>query len=228
MGIEWYDMIAKRNGGYKSNAIFTVEGLSGETVFEERLIKLLGEHDSVLDAGCGHGEFTIRMAKYAKNIIGFDNSRELLTIARSLLEESHAQNVQFVYAWTKGENPLPFEDGQFDLIYDRRGPTSIIDHVRVLRSGGVIFGIHSAAMEKVQERLSNNGFIHIEIDEFDEAIMVFPDETEFAKALSGIPGNPDYLLPEYAEELQQKINENKINGRLVMKQWRYIWKAVKP
>ena len=228
MGMEWYDAIAKKNGGYKSNAIYSVEGLSGEDVFEERLIKMLGDYDSVLDAGCGHGEFTIRMAKYAKNIIGFDNSRELLTIARSLLEESHAQNVQFVYALTKGENPLPFEDGQFDLIYDRRGPTSIIDHGRILRSGGVIFGIHSAAMEKVQERLHNNGFIHIEIDEFNEAIMVFSNATEFTKALSAIPGNPDYSLSEYAAELQKKINESKINGRLAIKQWRYIWRAVKP
>ncbi len=30
MGMDWYDMIAKRNGGYKSNAIYTIEGESGE------------------------------------------------------------------------------------------------------------------------------------------------------------------------------------------------------
>lgn len=50
--------------------------------------------------------------------------------------------VEFVYATTKAE--MPFEDGQFDLIYDRRGPTSIINHSRLLSSGGVIFGIHNS------------------------------------------------------------------------------------
>ncbi len=28
MSMEWYDMIARRNGGYKSNAKYTVEGES--------------------------------------------------------------------------------------------------------------------------------------------------------------------------------------------------------
>jgi hypothetical protein len=41
MGVEWYDMIAKRNGGYKSNAVFTVEGISAEQLFEDRLIAML-------------------------------------------------------------------------------------------------------------------------------------------------------------------------------------------
>ncbi len=55
-------------------------------MFEKRLIEMLPNYESVLDAGCGHGEFTLRMAQYAKKIIGFDNSKELLKIAKSLLE----------------------------------------------------------------------------------------------------------------------------------------------
>ena len=74
MGMEWYDMIAKRNSGYKPNAIYTVEGISGEDIFEERLMKLLQRCEYVLDAGCGHGEFTIKMGKYTKNIVGLDRS----------------------------------------------------------------------------------------------------------------------------------------------------------
>ena len=228
MGMEWYDMIARRNGGYKSNAIFTIEGLSGEDVFEERLKKMIGNYNCVLDAGCGHGDFTLKIGKYAKKLIGFDSSRELLKIAESLLKESKVENVSFVYAWTKGDQALPFEDGQFDLIFNRRGPTSIINHSRVLRSGGIIFGIHNGAMEKVKNLLQSNGFIDIEIEVFDQAIMHFPNETEFTKVLSSTPGNPDYFLPQYNEELQQKIKENTLDGRLAIKQWRYIWKAKKP
>ncbi|MBI9010896.1 MAG: hypothetical protein JEZ08_01600 [Clostridiales bacterium] len=62
MSMEWYDMIAKRNGGYKNNAIYEVEGVSGEVIFEEQLIKLIKNSKSVLDAGCGHGDFTLKMS----------------------------------------------------------------------------------------------------------------------------------------------------------------------
>lgn len=227
MGMEWYDMIAKRNGGYRPNAIYILEGLSGEDVFEERLINMLGSYNSVLDAGCGHGEFTIKMGRYAKHIIGFDNSKELLKIAESILKESGLENVSFVYGWTKGDKPLPFKDEEFDLIYDRRGPTSIIEHSRILRSGGTIFGIHSADMEKVERKLKENGFKDIEIEVFDEAMICFPNELEFTKYISSTPGSPDYSLQEYKEELQVKINKSIVNGKLVLKQWRYIWKAVK-
>ena len=227
MGMEWYDMIALRNGGYKNNATYVIEGESGEDVFEERLIEILGNYKSVLDAGCGHGEFTIKMAQYAKEIIGFDNSKELIKIANEILEESNVHNVKFVYAWTKDEKPLPFKDEQFDLIYNRRGPTSIIEHSRILKSEGTIFGIHSGAMDKVKEKLKSNHFINIEIEVYDKAMMYFPNEVEFTKYISSIPGSLDYSLPEYKKELEAKIEENTIDGRLALKQWRYIWKATK-
>ena len=230
MGMEWYNMIALRNGGYKNNATYIVEGVSGEDVFEEGLIKMIGNCESVLDSGCGHGEFTIKMGKYANNIIGFDNSKELIKIADETLKESKIENVSFVYAWTKDNKPLPFEDQQFDLIYSRRGPTSIAYHSRVLRSGGTIYGIcpeYPNIINIVSERLSHNGFVNIEINVFDGAILVFPNVKEFAKFLTAFPGNPDYTLPESKRILDEKVKENMINGRLCYKQWRFIWKAIK-
>ncbi|MFG1731144.1 class I SAM-dependent methyltransferase [Paenibacillus sp. 843] len=88
MGIDWYDMIARRNGGYRGRAVCTVVGRSAEEVFEERLVEMLPQFHSVLDAGCGHGEFTLRMSRHAENIIGFDNSAEMIRISQSLLESS--------------------------------------------------------------------------------------------------------------------------------------------
>ncbi|KAA2301400.1 class I SAM-dependent methyltransferase, partial [Clostridioides difficile] len=78
MSMEWYDMIAQRNGGYKGRALYTLEGNSAEDIFEERLIKLLPQYTSVLDAGCGHGEFTLKMSEYTDHIIGVDNSEEMI------------------------------------------------------------------------------------------------------------------------------------------------------
>lgn len=225
MGIEWYDMIARRNGGYKGRSVFTVEGKSAEEVYEERLVGMLPNFKSVMDAGCGHGEFTLRMSNYASQIIGFDNSLELINIAQTLLSSSNVQNVKFVYATTKTQ--MPFADEEFDLIYDRRGPTSIINHSRLLASGGVILGIHNN-IDSVKERLFKNGFKDIEIEEFNEAISYFPNEMEFAKFLSDIPGNPDYTLPAWKDELEIRIRENVINGKLGVREHKYIWKAIKP
>ncbi|MBD7966707.1 class I SAM-dependent methyltransferase [Paenibacillus gallinarum] len=225
MGIEWYDMIARRNGGYKGRAECTVEGRSAEDIFEERLIDLIPNYHSVLDAGCGHGEFTLKMSKYANNIIGFDNSQELFKIAQTLLQNSSVQNVDFVYATTKSE--MPFEDGQFDLIYDRRGPTSIINHSRLLRPGGMIFGIHTN-VDKVKVRLIENGYEEIEIEEYNHSVTYFPNEQEFAKFLSDIPGNPDFTNSELKEELEKKLNGNIINGRIGVREHKFIWRAIKP
>lgn len=228
MSVEWYNLIAKKNHGYKSNALYKVKGLSGEDVFEERLINMLPNSNNVLDAGCGHGEFTINMGSYANHIIGFDNSKDLLNIASELLNNSNVTNVEFMYGWTKGNTPLPFCNNQFDLIYARRGPTSIINHSRILKSGGIIFGIHSGSLNKVKKRLEENNFLEIEIKIFDEATLHFTNETEFIKYLSSIPGSPNYLLPEYENELPAIIKENTIGGKIVTSQWRYIWKAIKP
>lgn len=226
MGVEWYDMIARRNGGYKSNAVFTIKGISAEQIFEERLMGMLPNFNSVLDAGCGHGDFTLKMSRHAKSIIGFDNSVEMIKIAESILEESKVNNVRFVCASTKTD--LPFNDEQFDLIYDRRGPTSILNHSRILFSGGTVFGIHSGALQTVKNRLNSNGYINIEIEEFNSAIIFFPDEIEFAKFISGIPGNPDYTTPELKKELELRVQQNIINGKLGLKDYKYIWKANKP
>ncbi len=225
MGVEWYNMIARRNGGYRSKALFTIEGISGEEIFENELIRVIPNCKSVLDAGCGHGEFTIKMAGFAKSIIGFDNSIEMITIANAILQETELTNTQFVYATTKQE--LPFSDGQFDLIYDRRGPTSILNHPRILSSGGTVLGIHSGALEIVRSRLDINGFTSVEIQEYNDAIIYFPNEKEFAKFISGVPGNPDYTLNELKNELNVKLNESIINGRIGLKEYKYIWKAIK-
>lgn len=88
MGTEWYDMIARRNGGYKGRAAYIIEGRSAEEVYEEQLIDMLPNFRSILDAGCGHGEFTLQMSKYANKIVAFDNSFEMIKIAQKLLDSS--------------------------------------------------------------------------------------------------------------------------------------------
>jgi SAM-dependent methyltransferase len=70
-------MIARKNGGYKNKAVFTIEGISAEDIFEERLIGMLPDFNCVLDAGCGHGDFTAKMSRYASSIVGDYTAPEL-------------------------------------------------------------------------------------------------------------------------------------------------------
>jgi len=224
VGIEWYDMIARRNGGYKARAVYQVIGESAEDIFEAQLRELLPNCHTVLDAGCGHGEFTLRMASLTRHITGFDNSAEMITIAQQLKESSDAQCVEFVYATTKSE--LPFADGQFDLIYDRRGPTSIIEHSRILRSGGIIIGIHNN-VDMVKIRLSSPDYSNVTIEEYSDAVFEFPNEVEFSKFLADTPGNPDYTQPAYRALLEQKVEEHTQNGKITVREHKYIWKAKK-
>lgn len=167
MSKAWYDMIALKNKGYKSNASYIIEGLSGEVVFEERVISLLKNSSKALDAGCGDGEFTLKMAQYANHMVGFDNSEELLKLAKANGEAAHASNVEFVYGYTKDTQALPFSDGEFDLIICRRGPTSILQHKRLLKPGGMIIGIHSAEQERVMGLLEANDFANLQLEVFD-------------------------------------------------------------
>lgn len=59
---EWYDEFAEREGGYRRTWESQWMGVSGERVFEEKLLGLLKPSSRVLDAGCGSGEFTLRIA----------------------------------------------------------------------------------------------------------------------------------------------------------------------
>jgi ubiquinone/menaquinone biosynthesis C-methylase UbiE len=207
-GAEWYDRIAEKMEGYIKNWSSTKEGLSGEDVFKENLISLLKTHPRVLDARCGHGEFTLKMSPFAASIIGIDFSEQMIIKANELLHQDKnikISNVRFVYAKTKN---LPFKEEQFDLIYSRRDPTSVIYDHRLLRPGGTIMGIHSQEKEKVLSRLHECKFRDIEVKEY-VAYEYFPTVTDFAKFFSRMPGHPNYLDSCQQEQLEQLVKRYK-------------------
>jgi SAM-dependent methyltransferase len=225
MSDTWYDGIARRNGGYLNKAQYRKIGISGEDVFKKLLTESLRPSFSVLDAGCGHGDFTRMVAGHAKEVIGFDYSAELIKIAQKSKTDTGSENVDFVFASTKTK--LPFPDGYFDLIYSRRGPTSIIEHSRLLKKNGVMLGIHSAGKDTVIQRLNASGLAEISIVEYPDSFMIFDEVNEYAEYLAAFPGNPDYRLPEYREKLESLASENMKHGKIEIQEWRFIWKALK-
>jgi len=220
---EWYNKIAIRNKGYKSHARYIKEGVSGEDVFEKRLIDLLPRHSNVLDIGCGHGEFTLRMSKFAEKITGGDSSVELIKIANELKDQAQIDNVEFIYLHT---HEIDQVNQGFDLIYNRRGPTSIYDHKALLKPGGMILAIHPLfALDKVMNRLKEGGFEDIQIDVFDESLLVFDSQSDYAEHLSSMHMSLDYTLAENHEALKKRIQEDTVDGRLVIKEERFIVSA---
>src|SRR3990167_6925661 len=99
----------------------------------------------VLDAGCGSGRWTKVLAGRYDKVIGVDNSKELLKIAKN---DRSAANIS--YSFSDLENPLPFEDNIFDLIFSNMvvhylsNMTKIANEFyRILKSNGtLLFSTH--------------------------------------------------------------------------------------
>ncbi len=58
------------------------------------LIDVLGDlkNKSVLDLGCGTGKFGLKLAKYAKNVVGIDISKVSIDIANKTAKKYHIKN----------------------------------------------------------------------------------------------------------------------------------------
>jgi len=132
---KFYDKVAKRFGGYKSEAIYQSNFPYGnpEEIFLEELTKYNGKDRVALDIGCADGRFTLQAAKKFHKILGIDISSELLAKANQLKEELKVSNVTFQEA---NAERLPFQDKYFDLIYSRRGPSPYTEISRVTKQAG--------------------------------------------------------------------------------------------
>lgn len=225
--IEWYNYIAKRNGGYKVNVPYEVCGESAEDVFERELIQLI-QDKTVLDAGCGHGAFTLSMAGYARKIVGYDFAHEMIRIANRLKEEEKIRNATFIPT-IHGE-VLSFEEGYFDVIYSRRGPGSIVEQSRLLKPGGIITGIHMYPITdgEITGRIRAVGdYTDISMRVFQNAVIYFQNEADYAEYLSSFHLAPDYTLPENRAAFERILKESHINGRIGLRESKQIWRAVK-
>jgi SAM-dependent methyltransferase len=133
---EWYAQLARLTGQYNYSWNSTITEPNGESRFTEEVAAMV-RNKTVLDIGCGHGEYAMQWSPVAKQVVGVDVTEDFVVNGN----ENNIQNVSFVSANTR--NGLPFQSEQFDCAYNRRGPTSsYLDLKRVIRAGGEIIGLH--------------------------------------------------------------------------------------
>jgi SAM-dependent methyltransferase len=138
MMANFYDEVAKKFGGYGfSNRdpkyIKKYPDDDPEKVFTLKVEDLSGKKLNALDVGCGDGIFAFKVAGRFKKIFGLDSSKELLKIAKQKCKEFNIDNIKFVYS---DASKTPFNNGSFDVIFNRRGPSFYSEYSRLLKPGG--------------------------------------------------------------------------------------------
>lgn len=94
----------------------------------------------VADIGCGEGYLTLETARWARRVIGIDQSDEVLERARALAARRRVDNVE----WKKGDlSRLPLRDESMDVamlsqsLHHAGDPErAVAETTRVLRPGG--------------------------------------------------------------------------------------------
>ena len=106
--------------------------------------KYLKKTDSVLDLGCGNGQSAIKVAKFAKKVIGVDIDNNLLKIAQKSASSLNIKNINFDKADLKKK--LKFKSSYFDKVIF----LDVLEHLnkrdqilkeikRVLKPRGLLF-----------------------------------------------------------------------------------------
>lgn len=66
------------------------------TLIHQKLKDIIGYDKTILEIGCGSGNFTVLMACYAKNIIGVDFSLDMLQELKKRISKENLENIRTV------------------------------------------------------------------------------------------------------------------------------------
>lgn len=183
-------MAVKRKGYYSSKSEDNLKHTRYQLMIRNKILKYFSslKTESVLDIGCGNGDFLIQLAEMYPDIkfIGIDFSEEAIKLA--LNNSACLINVNF---YVLDINNLPFKDNTFDTIICINTLHHIIpdDQSRVLRE-----------MARVVKKN-----ILIEIKNFDSFYFKYL-KTEFGRQRISVA--PDvYIYPTTIRNISKILNE---------------------
>lgn len=115
------EMWNERAAGFESIPIPTRE--------DNEFIRLLTDEynitsdTTVLDIGCGAGQYSIAIAKMAKRVVALDFSEKMLELARTSAEKNGVTNIEFVQCdWSDLSADDPLIRNGFDLVIAHMTP----------------------------------------------------------------------------------------------------------
>ncbi len=168
------------------------------------IVKLLGDiaEKNILDAGCGNGYWTRRLAKKAKKVTGIDFSSDLLKIAKN---KNNPPNTEFLMMDAGGN--LDFPSIKFDIIlssmvlhYVHDLSKTSKEFKRVLKPGGIAVIVVQHPIYQLYFRAQDKAGLKSDIFRktagYFERIAL-PQLTFFGKAVFNINSRPleDYITP---------------------------------
>lgn len=131
--------------------------------------------DSILDAGCGMGQWSLAMSHLNKNIFGIDVCTQRLFIANHLAKSTQTKNCHFQYS------PIEktiFESQSMDAIFCygvltfTSIPRSIAEFGRLLKKGGLLY-INYNALGWYLHTFFQKGLKNKNIKEIKESLKYF-------------------------------------------------------
>ena len=106
----------------------------------ELLKKYAGDSAVVIDAGCGEGYYTSRIASSCGLAIGFDISKFAVEAAAKRAKREKIDNLAFCVASVYS---MPIFDGFADAVVNIFAPCVEQEYLRVLKSDGIILVVHA-------------------------------------------------------------------------------------
>jgi 23S rRNA (guanine745-N1)-methyltransferase len=145
---EYWNNVRKSRDRLSHEHVLT-DGNDGENEFDAKILHKVVDQ-VVLDVGCGIGEFTLKIAGHAREVVGVDFSKEAISRATTNLNRTGTRNCTFKQA---NANELPFPDTAFDVVVSRRGPVtasmqSLSEAYRVLKEDGTFMEITIGEKDK--------------------------------------------------------------------------------
>ena len=137
---------------------------SRRSIFAKKLDDEIPMGSNILEAGCGTGQMSIVLSRYARQIYGIDLSKGSLIEAKQFI---NSNNIKSVHLFRMNIFKLFFEENTFDVIISN----GVLHHtynpklafsklVRVLKPGGIIviglYHRYGRIIQKIRQSLIKN------------------------------------------------------------------------